>query len=122
MISERSTIEDVGNRLLLLLRASASTQNSACVIRRLGTGFGLAAIDECSVKKMADSLGTVRVPFQDKHDNLAKLTVLELQQELKRRGLKRSGVKAKLIERLKEVNRAIVVYSCVEVLLFGLKV
>ena len=39
----------------------------------------------------------------DVEESLKNLTVLELQQELKRRGLKRTGAKPRLIQRLKEV-------------------
>ena len=54
--------------------------------------------------KMAGVLGKISLPDdQPLEELLAKHTVPELQQELKRRGLKRSGVKAKLIQRLKEV-------------------
>eukprot|EP00795_Rhopilema_esculentum_P001414 gene1414-15830_t len=52
---------------------------------------------------MAGDLGKISLPDdQPLEELLAKHTVPELQQELKRRGLKRSGVKAKLIQRLKE--------------------
>ena len=52
---------------------------------------------------MAGELGKIHVPIQPLEETLAKLTVPELQQRLKKRGLKKSGVKAKLIQRLKEV-------------------
>ena len=45
--------------------------------------------------KMADA---------DMTATLNNLTVLELQQELKKRGLKRSGLKPKLVARLAEVS------------------
>ena len=37
-------------------------------------------------------------------DSIPLMTVVELQAELKQRGLKKSGNKAVLIQRLKEVN------------------
>eukprot|EP00794_Sanderia_malayensis_P018777 gene18777-20668_t len=53
---------------------------------------------------MAEKLGLVKVkvPLHQLEDTLFRLTVPELQQELRKRGLKRSGLKAKLVERLKE--------------------
>lgn len=56
-----------------------------------------------SSTKMAADLGKIHVPVQPLEESLAKLTVPELQQRLKKRGLKKSGVKIKLIQRLKEV-------------------
>ena len=40
----------------------------------------------------------------DTIESISLMTVVELQAELKRRGLKKSGNKAVLIQRLKEVN------------------
>ena len=52
---------------------------------------------------MAGELGKVHLPTKQLEETLSKLTVPELQQKLKKRGLKKSGVKAKLIQRLAEV-------------------
>ena len=52
---------------------------------------------------MASEMGKVRLPLEQLEETLSKLTVPELQQRLKKRGLKKSGVKAKLIQRLAEV-------------------
>ena len=52
---------------------------------------------------MAGELGKVHLPLEQLEETLSKLTVPELQQRLKKRGLRKSGVKAKLIQRLAEV-------------------
>ena len=52
---------------------------------------------------MAGELGKVHLPLEQLEETLSKLTVPELQQRLKKRGLRKTGVKAKLIQRLAEV-------------------
>ena len=72
-------------------------------------------LEHCNIQiknKMADIM-----------ESISLMTVVELQAELKRRGLKKSGNKAVLIQRLKEVNNKLIFalkfsdFSCACVLL-----
>ena len=84
--------------------ARGKSWKKSCLVSSSAQRFTHNAIGKRgSFANMADGLGIIRVPFQSLDETLAKYTVPELQQELKRRGLKRSGVKNKLIQRLKEV-------------------
>ena len=88
------------------MRARSQQQQQQFSLYQNAKGAVLAAgLDEPqrTAINMAGELGKVHLPLEQLEETLSKLTVPELQQRLKKRGLRKSGIKAKLIQRLAEV-------------------